>query len=407
MGLFDRFFKPKEMNNANNMNESLTTFTTRAPIFSSFQGSIYEMELTRSIIHAKAKHTAKLSPHIEGNAYKELANTLKFKPNEFQSTYDFLYRLRTLYEVDTYAFIIPLMSDDNLSIKGFYPLKAEQVEIMEYNGVVFLKYSFLDGTKAAIEYDRVGVLSKMNYNEEFLGDGNGVLNETLSLLDVQKQGIQDAIKQSARIDFMARLGGTVRPEDIERERKNFTQANLSRDNKSGVMMFDQKYIEVKQIEHKSYIPDEKQMSYVKNNLFSYFGINEDILQNKYNEDIWNAFYEGEIEPFAVQLSLAMTNMLFTSKEKAYNNHVHFSANRLQYASNKTKLDVSQTLFDRGIFGTHEVADIWNMPKTGENKRYIRKEYAEMDRLGENITQIEIDDEIKKELEKGEEEDGNN
>lgn len=407
MGLFDRFFKPKEMNNANNMNESLTTFTTRAPIFSSFQGSIYEMELTRSIIHAKAKHTAKLSPHIEGNAYKELANTLKFKPNEFQSTYDFLYRLRTLYEVDTYAFIIPLMSDDNLSIKGFYPLKAEQVEIMEYNGVVFLKYSFLDGTKAAIEYDRVGVLSKMNYNEEFLGDGNGVLNETLSLLDVQKQGVQDAIKQSARIDFMARLGGTVRPEDIERERKNFTQANLSRDNKSGVMMFDQKYIEVKQIEHKSYIPDEKQMSYVKNNLFSYFGINEDILQNKYNEDIWNAFYEGEIEPFAVQLSLAMTNMLFTSKEKAYNNYVHFSANRLQYASNKTKLDVSQTLFDRGIFGTHEVADIWNMPKTGENKRYIRKEYAEMDRLDENITQIEIDDEIKKELEKGEEEDGNN
>lgn len=406
MGLFDRFFKPKEMNNANNMNESLTTFTTRAPIFSSFQGSIYEMELTRSIIHAKAKHTAKLSPHIEGNAYKELANTLKFKPNEFQSTYDFLYRLRTLYEVDTYAFIIPLMSDDNLSIKGFYPLKAEQVEIMEYNGVVFLKYSFLDGTKAAIEYDRVGVLSKMNYNEDFLGDGNGVLNETLSLLDVQKQGVQDAIKQSARIDFMARLGGTVRPEDIERERKNFTQANLSRDNKSGVMMFDQKYIEVKQIEHKSYIPDEKQMSYVKNNLFSYFGINEDILQNKYNEDIWNAFYEGEIEPFAVQLSLAMTNMLFTSKEKAYNNYVHFSANRLQYASNKTKLDVSQTLFDRGIFGTHEVADIWNMPKTGENKRYIRKEYAEMDRLDENITQIEIDDEIKKELEKGEE-DGNN
>ena len=100
-------------------------------------------------------------------------------------------------------------------------------------------------------------------------------------------------------------------------------------------------------------------------------------------------------------------MLFTSKEKAYNNYVHFSANRLQYASNKTKLDVSQTLFDRGIFGTHEVADIWNMPKTGENKRYIRKEYAEMDRLDENITQIEIDDEIKKEVERGEEEDGNN
>ena len=132
------------------------------------------------------------------------------------------------------------------------------------------------------------------------------------------------------------------------------------------------------------------MNYINSNLFSYFGINEDILQNKFNEDIWNAFYEGEIEPFAIQVSLAMTNMLFSSKEKSFNNYIHFIANRLQYASNKTKLEVSQTLFDRGIFGTHDVADIWNMPKTGENTKYIRKEYAEMEILDDNVSQVKID-----------------
>ena len=141
------------------------------------------------------------------------------------------------------------------------------------------------------------------------------------------------------------------------------------------------------------------MNYIKNNLFQYFGINEEILQNKFDEDSWNAFYEGEIEPFAIQLIIAMTNMLFTSREKSLNNHVHFSSNILQYSSNKTKLDISQILFDCGIFGTNEIADIWNMPKTGENKRYIRKEYAEMDRLDEKVTQVEIDAEIDKELDK--------
>ena len=406
MGLFDRIFGKVEVQAADNATQGFKTFTTRTPFFSNFSGTVYDMEITRSIVHAKAKHTAKLSPHIEGGAYKSLENILKYKPNEFQSTYDFLYRLRLLYEIDTYVFVIPIMSKDDMVVSGFYPLRSEQVELTEFNGSVWLRYRFMNGDTAAIEYDRVGVLSKMNYNNEFLGDGNGVLSDTMNLLQIQSQGIQDAIKQSAKIDFMARMSGVSRPEDIERERKNFTKSNLSSENKTGVMMFDQKFIEVKQLEHNPYVPDEKQMDFIKNSLFSYFGINEDILQNKFDEDTWNAFYEGEIEPFAIQLSLAMTNMLFTSKEKSFGNHVHFSANRLQYASNQTKLNVSQTLFDRGIFGTHDVADIWNMPKKGENKRYIRKEYAEMDRLDSDITQVEIDDEIKKELDKGEE-DGNN
>ena len=397
MGLFDRIFKQKQVDVAYKMSDRLTTFNSRAPFFASFEGSIYEMELTRSIIHSKAKHTAKLVPHIEGNAYRNLENTLKFKPNEFQSTYDFLYRARTLFEVDTYVFIIPMLNDDGVSVEGFYPLDANQVEMMEYKGEIWLRYTFTNGQVGAIEYDRVGVLSKMNYNNEFIGDGNGVLSSTMSLLSLQNQGIQDAIKQSARIDYIGRLAGVVRPDDMEKERQAFTSMNLSSDNKTNVMIFDQKYTDVKQVEHKPYIPDEKQMDYVKNNLFSYFGINEDILQNKFDEDGWNAFYEGEIEPFAIQLSLAMTNMLFTSKEKSYNNHVHFSANRLQYASNTTKLAVSQTLFDRGIFGTHEVADIWNMPKTGENKRYIRKEYAQMDQLDKNVTQLEMDEQVQEEL----------
>ena len=31
-------------------------------------------------------------------------------------------------------------------------------------------------------------------------------------------------------------------------------------------------------------------------------------RNKFDENTWNAYYEGKIEPFAIQLSLVMTNM---------------------------------------------------------------------------------------------------
>ncbi len=364
------------------------------PVFYSFNGGVYESELTRSAIHAKAKHTAKLKPAILGNAYKNLEKTLQTQPNEFQSTYEFLYRLRTYYEVDTYTFIIPIEEFAPRRVVGFYPLKATQVELLEdSSGQVWLRYTFANGQKAVIEYDRVGVLSKMAYKSEFLGDGNNVLNPTMSMLDLQKQGIEEGIKQGAMIRFMAKIGRTLSPDDLQKERSQFTMTNLSSDNNTGVMIYDAKYENVNQIESKPFIIDDKQMNYIKNNVYSYFGVNEDILQNKFNEDVWNAFYEGEIEPFAIQLSLAMTNMLFTSKEKAYNNEVHFSANRLQYASNKTKLDVSVQLFDRGIFGTDDIAEIWNMPKTGDNKKYIRKEYAQIENLDSDVVeQVEVEEE---------------
>ena len=49
----------------------------------------------------------------------------------------------------------------------------------------------------------------------------------MSLLDLQNQGIQDAIKQSAKIRFMARVGQNLRPEDLEKkERKQFTKGKI-------------------------------------------------------------------------------------------------------------------------------------------------------------------------------------
>ena len=400
MGIFNWLFTPKQEQDAQLSSEKLETLTTYSPLFTPFNGGVYESELIRSVIHAKAEHTAKLSPHILGSARKNFENILRHKPNPFQSTYDFLYRLRTLYEVNTYAFIIPLFGDDNVSINGLYPLDAENVVLMENEDGLWLRYRLRNGDMAAIEYDRVAVMKKMNYKNEFSGDGNSVLRDTMNLLDLQSQGIQDAIKQSAKIRFIARIGQNISPKDIEKERKRFSEDNLSRENDSGVLMFDQKYQEVKQVESDPYIANDKTIAQINQNVFSYWGINEDILQNKFNEDTWNAFYEGEIEPFAIQLSQALTNMLFTSRERANGNIVHFSANRLQYASNKMKLEVSTKLFDRGIIGKDDVAEIWNMPKTGDNRKWIRKEYAEMKKTSdEEITQIEIDEEINKEIEK--------
>lgn len=383
MGLFEKIFsKPLQEKKVDGYFKTLNAYN---PTFTTFDGGIYEMELTRSAIHTFASAASKLKPEIQGSAYKNLEKTLQFKPNPFMDTTKFIYRLATILSVNSTAFIIPLYAEDYETIVGYYPLLPQRTELVNVKSEPFLRYTFVNGQKAAIELSRVGVLTQHQYKDDLFGDGNSALLPTLKLLDIQKQGIEEGIKQSAMLRFMAKLGQTLRPEDIKKERERFSADNLSSDNTTGMMMFDAKYSDVKQIDSKPFIVDADQMKLIQTNVYNYFGVNESIIQNKYTEDEWNAFYEGKIEPFALQLSLVMSNMTFTQKELSFGNQIIFTANRMQYASNKTKLEVSTQLFDRGILSTNQVMDIWNMAHVEDgDKRYIRLEYTDITKLDNGI-----------------------
>ena len=131
--------------------------------------------------------------------------------------------------------------------------------------------------------------------------------------------------------------------------------------------------------------DAEQMQIIKSNVFEYFGVNESILENKYSSDVWSAFYEGCVEPFALQFSEVMTKMLFTLREQSEGNLVMATSNRLQYMSNADKLNVSANMADRGLMTRNEIRQIWNLPPLPEpygSQLPIRGEYYNVGEGGE-------------------------
>lgn len=244
-----------------------------------------------------------------------------------------------------------------------------------------LRYLFANGEHGAIEFERVGIMTDFEYTDDLFGEDNRTLKPTMQLIHTQNEGIINAVKNSANIRFLAKVANMLKPEDIKKERQRFTEDNLSADNDSGMIIYDNKFSELKQVESKPYTPNALQMQNIQENVCTHFGTNMDILQNKFDENTWNAYYEGKIEPFAIQLSLVMTNMSFTERERACGNAIFFSANRLQYASNATKLSVSTQLFDRALLNRNGVMDIWNMAHVEDGEKYyIRKEYTEVSEL---------------------------
>ena len=379
MSLFDRIFQPRRAKESQKaLSEAAGYFsalTAYQPVFTSWSGAIYESEIVRAAIDARARHISKLKVEVYGTANLPLQTKLKQGLNQFQTNSQFLYRLSTILDVNNTAFVVPVF-DERMIITGYYPVLPNKCEVIEYKGEPWLRYKFNHGEIAAVEFRKCAVLTKHQYERDFFGDSNGALNETMKLIHIQNQGIEEAVKNTSTFRFMAQLANFAKPEDLAKERKRFTKENLSSESESGgFLLFPNTYKDIKQIDVKPYTVDAEQMKQINQNVFNYFGVNEDILQNRAYGDAWSAFYEGAVEPFAVQFSEAMTKAIFSERERAQGSFLIATSNRLQYLSNQDKLNVSAQMADRGIMSINEIRDIWNLaPVEGGDVRTMRGEY---------------------------------
>jgi hypothetical protein len=222
-----------------------------------------------------------------------------------------------------------------------------------------------------------------------VGEDNSALEPTMQLLSTQNQGISEGIKNSASFRFMATVANFTKGKDLSKERKEWVTENLGPDS-GGLALFPNTYSNVQQIQSAAKIVDPEQVKLIEERVYKYFGSNEDILTNKAVGDAWSAYYEGKIEPFAIQLSQAMTCMTYNQNERTRKNAIVWSANRLQYMTNADKLQVSSQMFDRGVLSLNDIMDIWNLPHVPDgDKRYIRKEYTEISQL-DQVSQLQAE-----------------
>lgn len=378
MGLFDLFLKNRP-NPQGQFKGKFTMLNGYEPKFTTWNGGIYESELIRSAINARAVHISKLKFESQGAARPMLQGKLKKGPNEIQTWSQFLYRLSTVLDVHNTAFIIPIY-DKFGEISGiFCPLPAN-CEVVQYGDVPYLRYEFRWGEKAAIELEYCGILTKFQYKNDLMGENNHALYPTMDLIHMQNQGIQEAVKSSATYRFYAQVNNFSKADDLANERKRFSEENFSKDAQGGgLLLFPNTYSNINQVKSSPYTVAADEMKLIEKNVYQYFMVNEKILQNEAYGDAWSAFYEGAIEPFAVQFSEVMTKMLFTFREQSQGNSVMLTANRLQYMSNADKLNVSSQLLDRGIMSINDVREIWNLPPVdGGDARIIRGEYWNAD-----------------------------
>lgn len=377
MGLFDWIFKKPNVDAARYNDGYFKTLTAYRPHFSTWNGRLYESELVRSAIDARARNISKLKPEIYGSAQPTLQTKLRLKPNNWQTWSQFLYRTSTILDMHNTAVIVPVY-DELMSPVGVSCILPERCEIVEVDGVPFLKYRFKNGQVAANYLKECAILTRFQYESDFFGESNDALNPTMKLIHLGNQGIEEAVKNGATYRFTARLNNFSTAEGLKNERMRFSEANLKSDEANGgILLFPNTYTDIKQLEQKAFTVPEEELKEIRTSVYNYFGVNDKILQSEAYGDAWAAFYESVIEPFSIQMSETMSQAIFTDRERAQGSGFMLTANRLQYMTTKEKMEVAAAMFDRGIWNRDDVREVWNMaplPDQQGQAYIIRGEY---------------------------------
>lgn len=370
--LFQKVFGKKE---SVSFGQSLDVLNGLQNYFTPFAGNIYDTNIARSCIDAIARNGAKLSPkHIRKTNTKltmldeKISTLISKKPNEIMNAYDMYYKVITHLYLHNNAFIY-IKRDSNKKPIGLYPVNAGSYSVVEYNDNLFFRFSYANGKIMTAIFDDVIHLKRFYCENDILGGNSTPLKETLDLLDTTKKGIANAIKITGGVlGILKTTQSMLKDEDIIKQRNQFLESFLSDENNKGIAGLDSK-TDFEAIKLNPTTATDSQMQQIKDEVLEYFGVNDKILKSNYTEEEWNAFYESVLEPIALMLGLEFTNKLFNFNERAHGNQIVFEAQRLQYASNKTKIDVSRYL--NNYMTVNEIREMFNMSPVEDGDKIMQ------------------------------------
>ena len=365
--LFSMFFGNKKQTNTVTKTEMqlLSGYDAK---FTTINSNVYNSKVARQCIDRIATHCAKLIPkHIQNNISNNIKGEINFllqnEPNPLMNTFDFIYKTISMLYTDSNAFVY-IAKDKEGFITGFYPVLALNYDLLQDNsGKIFLQFNFVNGKKYTIPYLELIHLRLFYNKNDIFGTGNKVLLTDIESAHTASEGIKNAIKTSNNLKGIIKYDAVLKEKDIKASKDAFVKDFLSLENESGIAAIDGKG-DFKEINLKPITLDKDQLERVNYNIFDYFGISEKIVNNSYNAEEWNAFFEGVIEPRAIQMSGAFSNKIFSIKARKEGHKVVFTTNRLQYASLSNKINLIKVAGAYGLLTKDDGREILDLPPIG-------------------------------------------
>lgn len=285
--------------------------------FNVFGTDAYRSALVRACIRPLADMSSKAEAKCED---KQLERMINNRPNMYMNGTEFLKKVRTRLELLNTSFVY-IQRDDRLKVVGLYPVPYTYFEALEYANGLFIKFYFADGTTLTLPWDDLVVVRKDYNASDISGDDNSAIISTLELLNTADQGLANSIKSTANLrGILKSTKAMLAPEKVKEQKEQFVADYMNLDNTGGIASLDstQEFTPINLNPKSATQADRKD---IREDVFRYFGVNDDIIMGNIKTEQLENFYRLRIEPFLIDLARELTSKIYTGKAAAVEKNV--------------------------------------------------------------------------------------
>ena len=407
ISIFDVFKKKSSTKQESAAEEKYTyapTSDNRRPFYRSAGSSLYASDIIVEAISCKANTFMKLDPrHIVEKDEKQrtirtgsIADVLR-RPTPYMTTADFLQKVAILLELNKNVFIYPTYreKDGKKYYTGLYPLKPSEVTYqVDSAGKFFIKFDFRNGTSYTLPREDVIHLRRDYYDDYFGGNSlfnmNAGIRSFLAEYNKLLQSIAKGVQVSCQIKGVLKVSGYGSNEAQLAAKQAFIDRLESDSTGIAVNDFGGEYTP---IDKDVKIVDGDTLKFYHENICRFAGVSLPVLNGTANKQERIAFYEHSIEPFVIALSQAMTECMFTEREKQFGNKIICYPAAIEFMDFNDKINFINALAPGGSLTRDEMRKFGGLPPLPEGMGgdEIPRAYNSLDNASVNKSDKEDDE----------------
>lgn len=352
--------------------------------FAPFSKEAYEQETVRAVIDCIATHAAKAEAmHVildSDGRIKEIkrnspyAKLLNISPNPLMTGFDLKYKIITHLEDKTIA--ICYVKWDGVTPQAIIPISFNNFEVFALDGGGYaVQFTDYEGNQYTLNIEDLIVLRKFYNNMDVSGDGNAPIYNTLDMLKAANEGLMQAVSVANKVrGLLKQKKAMLSAADVRKSTDEFVARFNYAAEHGGVVGIDSME-EYTPIAVTPWSATSDQFKDIRDSILRYWRISEPILTSNYTEEQGQAFYESVIEPLLIQLSQALTNALFTQREKDIGHRIIFNSASVMSASLQTRIKLLEATKLTGELTINERRELMGYPPVeGGDERLVSLNY---------------------------------
>lgn len=368
------------------LNESV--LTDNHPVLQGFGQDIYMSDLINNSIDRIATEFSKIdvASVVEGDdsvaiQKDDITRLFRFQPNPLQTTKDFLASCEWLRRKTMHCFIFPqwievkdVYGNSYRKYTAFYPLNPASVKFgQDDSGTWGVRFYWRDGTYDELPLsDVIHLKWRRGINLIACGGndyGTADVKDTLESLDVLHKvmsGLPISIENGMKLSGVYTVKTVSDAEALKKKRDEFEKHIMT--SKAGIVALDLAG-EFQPMPTRNVVIPEATMKFLKNIIRERYGVSEDIISGKYDDNAHAAFYETCIEDAIVEFQQAFSQTLFSPREQDIGHRVKCYYNKVEYYSTANKIQLAQIARETGMMTINQIAEMFGLePFDGGDRR---------------------------------------